>query len=463
MPKGNGILLGKNKGVFPNIPDDVLQRLDVPGPRYTSYPTAPEWRTTFGPEQYAERLRQAGRDVAAPLSLYVHLPFCKEMCAYCGCNVVVAKDHNKADAYIHALAREMDLVADLLGDRRRVTQMHWGGGTPTFLDERQLDLLFAGLAARFDFQPEAELAIEIDPVVTSDAQLKLLARLGFNRLSMGVQDFDPEVQRAVRRIQSVEETRSRLELARSLGFRAVNFDLICGLPLQTADSWRRTMEQVAEMRPDRLAVYSFAFVPEARPNQRVLAQYNMPNGREKLTLRRIAHDVLGAAGYRAIGMDHFALPTDELSSAQEQRALRRNFQGYTVLPAGDVVAFGATGISDIAGAYAQNVRPLPRYYKAMEEGKLATEHGILLDADDRERRAIIESLMCNFWVDLGDSHRFEEELHALQPLERDGLVRVTGSQIEVLPLGQIFVRNVAMVFDAYLRREPAKIKYSRTV
>jgi oxygen-independent coproporphyrinogen III oxidase len=450
--------------MFPEIPDDLIARLDVPGPRYTSYPTAPEWRTTFGADAYAKQLAQAGEKWDAPLSLYVHLPFCQEMCAYCGCNVVVAKDRGKADTYIGALAREMDLVAALLGQRRRVSQMHWGGGTPTFLDEGQLELLFASLAARFDFTPDAELAIEIDPVVTSDAQLKLLARLGFNRLSMGVQDFDPDVQRAVRRIQTVEETRSRLQLARDLGFHAVNFDLICGLPLQTAASWTRTMEQVAELRPDRLAVYSFAFVPKARPNQRVLAQYAMPTAKDKLALRRITHDVLGAAGYRSIGMDHFALPTDELSRAQERRALRRNFQGYTVLPASDVVAFGATGISDIGGAYAQNVRPLPRYYGALANGKLATEHGILLDADDLERRRIIESLMCNFWVDLGANHRFKEELVALAPLEHDGLVRTNGSEIEVLPLGQVFVRNVAMVFDAYLRKEPAgRQVFSRTV
>jgi oxygen-independent coproporphyrinogen-3 oxidase len=449
--------------MFPTIPDDLLERFDVPGPRYTSYPTAPEWRPSFDAEMYANRLEVAGRDTAAPLSLYVHLPFCREMCAYCGCNVVVAKDHGKADGYLQALGREMGLVAARLGGRRNVTQMHWGGGTPTFLDERQLASLFAQIGKHFDLAPGAELAIEIDPVVTTDSQLALLADLEFNRLSMGVQDFDPDVQRAVRRIQTVEDTRARLERARALGFRAINFDLICGLPLQTSQGWRKTLEQVVALRPDRLAVYSFAFVPEARPNQRSLAKYPMPSGRDKLTLRRITHEVLAAGGYRAIGMDHFALPEDELARAQERRALRRNFQGYTVLPASDVIAFGATGISDVAGAYAQNVRPLPRYYAALAQGKLATERGIVLDEDDRERRRIIESLMCNFWVDLGAGHRFGEERAALAALERDGLIRVHGSEIDVLPVGQVFVRNVAMVFDAYLRSSSAQPVFSRTV
>src|SRR5215813_4702716 len=451
--------------MLPDVPDELLARLDVPGPRYTSYPTAPVWGEDFGPRDYARQLEIAGADATAPLSVYVHIPFCRELCTYCGCNVVVAKNPHKADVYLAALAREMDLVRERLGARRQVSQLHWGGGTPTFLDERQLALLFATLDARFDLRPDAEIAIEIDPVVTTDAQLALLARLGFNRLSIGVQDFDPEVQRAVRRIQTVEETRARLESARELGFRAVNFDLICGLPLQTPASWRRTLEQVVALRPDRLAVYSFAYVPSARPHQRALARFGIPSARAKLELRRLAHEVLGGAGYRAIGMDHFALPTDELAQAQESRSLRRNFQGYTVVPASDVVAFGATGISDVGGAYAQNVRPLPRYYGALAVRRLATERGVVLSADDRERRRIIESLLCNFWVDLGADagRRFATELGEVAALEREGLVRVRGSEIDVLPLGRIFVRNVAMVFDAYLRAQETRPAFSQTV
>jgi oxygen-independent coproporphyrinogen-3 oxidase len=440
-------------------------KLDVCGPRYTSYPTVPVWQKSFGPQDYALHLAEAGRRGAdVPLSLYVHLPFCSELCAYCGCNVVVTRDPGKPDPYLDHLAQEMDLVARHLGPRRRVSQLHWGGGTPTYLSEAQIERLWLDLTRRFDLVADAEVAVEIDPVVTSKEKLALLRSLRFNRLSMGVQDFDPDVQRAVRRIQTIEETLGALETARRLGFCGINFDLICGLPLQTLTSWRRTMEAVAVLRPDRIAVYSFAFVPAVRPHQRRLAGFPMPAGREKLELRAITEEVLLASGYRSIGMDHFALPSDELAQAQERRQLRRNFQGYTTQPATDVVALGVTGISDVQGAYAQNLRPLRGYFAAISRGEFATERGIRLSAEDLRRREVIQSLMCNFWVHLegSDATLFGREIAALRDFVDEGLVETTGSEITVTPLGRPFVRNVAMIFDAYLRAADS-VPFSRAI
>ncbi|MGI5862340.1 MAG: oxygen-independent coproporphyrinogen III oxidase [Myxococcales bacterium] len=447
---------------FPKPTEELVRRYEAAGPRYTSYPTAPEWTASFGPDDYAARLEQAGRqDAAQPLSLYVHLPFCQEMCAYCGCNVVVTRDTAKADRYLDHVVREMQMVAERLGERRRIAQIHWGGGTPTFLTEAQITRLWNAITSSFSVGADAEVAIEIDPVVTSWAQLELLHRLGFNRLSMGVQDFDPKVQQAINRIQPAEGTRALLEYARSLGFSSVNFDLIYGLPHQTPEGWGHTLETILAMRPDRVAVYSFAYLPELRPHQKKIDRAWLPAGQDKLALFLQAYEAFASAGYRPIGMDHFALPADELSKAQERRCLGRNFQGYTVTAASDCVAFGVTGIGDVHGAYAQNVHPLSKYYEAISAGRFATERGIVLSDDDQRRRAVITQLMCNFWVDLGAGGYFDRELERLRPFEADGLVKLTGSQVELLPLGRFFVRNVAMVFDAYLGE--GKRTFSRTV
>lgn len=441
-----------------------MRRYDVAGPRYTSYPTAPEWRRDFGPEALAERLEAAGGSVSSPLSLYVHLPFCRSLCWYCGCNVVVAKEPSAADRYLEHLALEMDLVVERLGRRRTVSQIHWGGGTPTFLSEAQLERLWTELIRRFTVTPDAEVAIEVHPALTTHAQLGLLRRLGFNRVSMGLQDFDPAVQQATHRIQGFEQTRALLEHARALGFSGVNFDLIYGLPHQTPESWARTLAQVLELRPDRLAVYSFAFMPDVLKHQKRMPAEAIPPPRTKLELFRAAYGAFVGAGYRPIGMDHFAVPEDELARAQAQRTLGRNFQGYTVKHAADVVALGSTGISDVGGAYAQNVRALPYYYERVRQGRFATERGLRLSEDDKRRRAVITQLMCNFWVDLGEegTRAFAPELERLRTFEEDGLVVRTGSQLELTPLGRLFVRNVAMVFDAYLARA-AKPRFSRTV
>jgi oxygen-independent coproporphyrinogen-3 oxidase len=448
---------------IPEPSEELVRRYDVPGPRYTSYPTAPTWSQDFGPEDHRRVLLEAAREATAPLSLYVHLPFCREMCAYCGCNVVVTRDLGRADRYLESLANELKLVAGLLGPRRKLGQVHWGGGTPTFLVERQLQALWDIIGGHFGVEPGAEVAVEIDPVVTSRDQLSLLRALGFNRLSMGVQDLDSRVQEAVGRIQPAERTAEMLGFARKLGFTGINFDLIYGLPHQTEATWAHTLEGILAMRPDRAAVYSFAYVPEVRPHQRRLSAEALPRGRDKLQLFRQAAEAFLAAGYRPIGMDHFALPDDDLGQAQERRTLGRNFQGYTVKAASDCVAFGVTAISDVQGAFVQNVRPLKAYSEAVDGGRLATERGIAVSTEDRRRREVITSLMCNFSVDLGQegATHFAPELERLRDHERDGLVRLDGTVVEVTPLGRLFVRNVAMVFDAYLTG--AAGAYSRTV
>jgi oxygen-independent coproporphyrinogen-3 oxidase len=438
---------------FPAVGDSLLRRLDVPVPRYTSYPTAPVWTEAIGPKAFAEALTRAGREHPdAPLSLYVHIPFCRERCSFCGCNVAIARNAATADPYLASLDREMDSVVAFLGGRRALSQIHWGGGTPTFLEERQIESLWRSITARFRVLPDAEVAVEIDPKVTSRSQLKVLRSLGFNRLSMGVQDLDPQVQQAISRIQTPQETREMLEAARELGFRGINFDLIYGLPRQTPASWARTLEQVLEMGPDRTAVYAFAFVPDVRPNQKRLPTADLPHGLEKLQLFRLAWEAFTGAGYRPIGMDHFARPDDELSEAQARRALTRNFQGYSVRAAADVVALGVSAISDISGVYAQNPHGLPRYRESVDAGALATERGFALSRDDLRRRQIITQLMCNFYVDLGSraDEKLGSEIARLRELENEGLVTVCGSEVEVTALGRIFVRNVASIFDAYL-------------
>jgi oxygen-independent coproporphyrinogen III oxidase len=449
-----------------SIPDDALMaKYDVAGPRYTSYPTVPNWRSDLSSDELAGRLEATGKDPDARLSVYVHLPFCKSLCWYCGCNVVIARDSGAATVYVEAIARELELVGARLGARRRAAQVHLGGGTPTFLNTAQLTRLWDLLLARFDVQPDTEIAIEVHPAVTCKEQLALLRSFGFNRISMGLQDFDPQVQRATNRIQSFETTRELTEYARALGFTGMNFDLIYGLPFQTTESWERTLDQVLSLRPDRLAVYSFAFLPEVLKHQRRMPAAALPTPRNKLELFRRAYQRLLDAGYEPIGMDHFALPGDELARARSAGTLSRNFQGYTVRAASDMLALGASGISDVQGMYAQSVRALPRYYERLQRDELPMSRGLVLSEEDLSRRRLITQLMCNFWVDLGeDAHqRYAPELKKLEPLERDGLVKTTTTRVEVTDLGRMFVRNVAMAFDQYLTPNAGLSRFSRTV
>jgi len=431
---------------------ELVRRLEIAAPRYTSYPTVPAWSDAFSADDHARALAAAAGAADEPLSLYVHIPFCQELCAYCGCNVVVTRDQGRVERYLATLARELALTAARLGRRRTLARLHFGGGTPTFLDERQLTELWSAITAEFTVAPDAEVAIEVDPVVTRPEQLALLGGFGFNRISMGVQDFAPEVQRAVNRVQSVDETRAAIAEARRVGFGSVNLDLIYGLPHQTVESFARTMDTIVALAPDRVACFSFAHVPSVRPNQRRLPIAAIPTGAAKLALLEVAQERLGAAGYRAIGMDHFARPDDELARAQAERRLWRDFQGYTTQRARATVAVGASAISDFGDAYAQNEHALGRYEAAIADGRHATVKGVWLSEDDRRRREVIVQLMCNGWVDLGadGERRFARELEALAGAERDGLIAARGREILLTELGRVFPRNVAMVFDAYL-------------
>jgi len=448
---------------FPILDTELVHRLDVPGPRYTSYPTVPEWGP-LGSDDAEAALAKAGA-AGAPLSLYVHIPFCKEMCTYCGCHVIVAQDPRKADDYLALVRQEVKLVRRALGRRHPISRIHLGGGTPTFLDERQLLRLWDILTSGFDVLPDAELAIEVDPAVTRPSQLELLARLGWKRISMGLQDLDPAVQEAVKRVQTEEETRAAIDRSRELGFGSVNLDLIYGLPRQTAASWKRTIERVVTLRPDRVSLFSFAYVPTVKPHQRRLAVADIPTGEAKLELFRIGHDTLVESGYRSIGMDHFALETDELAAAQDERRLWRDFQGYSAGRGGaGTIALGVSGIGDVGGSYLQSVKTLPRYEAALAAGKLPIERGMRRSPDDDARREIIGEIMCNLRVDLAEPERYAAELERLGELARLGLCVVDGGRVEVTALGRVFVRNVAMVFDSYLEKNAGvRPRFSRTI
>jgi oxygen-independent coproporphyrinogen III oxidase len=451
---------------------ELLKKYDRPGPRYTSYPTAPEWTDAFGPAQYEDHLARADRD-QGPLSIYVHLPFCREMCRFCGCNVIATHDRTRADAYLDTLEKEVALVAKRLPNRRAVSQLHWGGGTPTFLDVKQLERCHAILARHFTFTKDVEKAIEIDPAITTKTQIEALARLGFNRISMGVQDFDEKVQQVVGRIQGEKETAELVQAARDNGFKGVNLDLIYGLPYQTPDTWKSTLERILAIHPDRMAVFGFAYVPWSKPHQRLLPQEALPKTEQRVELFLGAVEAFTRAGYRLIGLDHFALESDELAVAQSAGYLYRNFQGYTVRPADDTVAFGMTSISDIGGAYAQNAHKLKDWADKVEGGIVPVERGAAMTTDDVLRRFTINRVMCLLRLDLreiaekfGPQARAEIEANlgsGVKELQDDGLVTFDGEVLKVTPLGQLLVRNVAMLFDAYLKKADGKKQFSRTL
>lgn len=453
---------------------DLLRRYDRPGPRYTSYPTAVEFHAGFDEAAYRARLAEAAGAIDRPLSLYLHLPFCEERCTFCGCMVIITKKREVAAKYLTYLKRELAMLGEALGGRRRVVQYHWGGGTPTYLAPEQMADLHETVTAHFDIDPAAEVAIEVDPRVTTAAQLALLRGMGFNRLSMGVQDFTPAVQAAVNRIQPVETTRALFDGARALGFGSINIDLIYGLPRQTRDSFAETVDTVIAMRPDRVAVYSFALVPWIRAHQKGLPMADLPGADLKLELFAEAMQRFLAAGYRQIGMDHFALPDDELARASAAGTLHRNFMGYTTRPAPDMVGAGVSAIGDVSGAFAQNVKSLAAYYAALDAGQFPVERGYRLDEDDHLRRFVIAELMCNFRVRHADVHTrfgvdfaryFAAEIEELaRGPAADGFLDILPDGLEVTPRGRLFVRNVAMHFDRYLRKAPEeKPVFSRTI
>ena len=457
---------------------ELLAQYDRPGPRYTSYPTAVEFHPGFTEADYRERLATADRRAAEPLSLYVHLPFCQERCLFCACSVIVTPHRQVAAGYLDPLLRELELLANALPHRRAVSQLHWGGGTPTYYSPEQLERLFEVIRRHFHFTADPEIGIEADPRVTTGGHLDTLRRLGFNRLSFGVQDFSPEVQSAVNRIQSVFLTRRLVEAARAAGFASVNLDLIFGLPYQTMAGFARTIEEVLAIRPDRVAVYSFAHVPWIKGHMKRIPEAALPAASLKLELLALAIERFTGAGYRQIGMDHFALPKDDLARAAENGALFRNFMGYSVRAAPDLLGLGVSAIGDVAGAFAQNTKKLTDYAGAVEAGRFPVERGYVLSPDDHRRRAVITQLMCAFRVSytafaerFGSSFPdyFEPELQALQSPdgpERHGLLEFDAGGFWLTPRGRPFVRTIAMTFDAHLRRRAgaaSKPVFSRTV
>lgn len=452
---------------------DLIRRLDRNGPRYTSYPTADRFVEAFGPEAY--RSWAARRNVGGirrALSLYVHLPFCSTICFYCGCNKVVTRDKSKGTRYLEYLEREIALQAPLFREDPRVEQMHWGGGTPTFFDPAQLAALFARIRGSFDLAPEGDYSIEIDPRTTDAPGMAALRRMGFNRVSLGVQDFDADVQRAVNRIQSEEHTLAVMEAARTEGFRSINVDLIYGLPRQTLLSFNRTLARVVAAGPDRIAIYNYAHLPARFKPQRRINEVELPSPDVRLKLLALAVRRLTESGYVYIGMDHFARADDALAIAQRRGQLHRNFQGYSTHAECDLVGLGVSAIGSVGPTYSQNQRDLPAYYDSLDRGVLPVMRGIELNADDLRRRAVIQALMCEFAVSkdaieigyLIDFDRyFEAELAELRELESAGLVSLADRWITVRPRGRMLIRNVCMVFDKYLRHERETVRYSRVI
>jgi oxygen-independent coproporphyrinogen-3 oxidase len=462
----------------PRADAELVRRFDRPGPRYTSYPTAVEFHDGVGESDYLEHLARADeRAPGEPLALYVHVPFCERLCTFCACHFVATPRREAARTYLDHLRREVELLAARLPRRRELAQMQWGGGTPTYLSPDQLEELFGEIAGRFEPRPGAELAIEVDPRVTTREQLATLARLGFDRLSMGVQDFTPAVQEAIGRRQTFEQTRDLLAAARDAGFGAgVNFDLVYGLPLQDEASFAASLDRVIELRPDRVALYSFAWVPWARPHQKRIDPATLPTAEVKLALHLAGRRRLVDAGYEPIGLDHFALPGDELARAARTGRLERNFMGYTAAAAAPTVALGVSGIGELEDAYFQNERRLASYYAAIEAGRLPIQRGLRLDPDDRLRRFVIHELLCRFEVDKEEAERrfgidfdryFEAPLARLAAQGDGGppLVAAEGRRLRVTEAGRLFVRNVCMEFDRYLGARQARGApvYSRTV
>lgn len=452
---------------------ELIARLDGAGPRYTSYPTADRFSPEFGEVDYRFWLERHQIGTAyRPLSLYVHLPFCDTICYYCGCNKVITKDRARAEEYLDYLELEIGLIADLLGGQERVVQLHFGGGTPTFLSDAQLERLMGMLSAHFQFAPDGEYSIEIDPRKVGGETIHLLARLGFNRVSVGVQDFDPAVQQAVNRIQSEEETWAVIEAARAAGFKSVSLDLIYGLPRQSEASVTRTIAKVLAMEPDRLALYNYAHLPALFKPQRRIDQTELPNPTVKLDILQHSVEQLTAAGYQFIGMDHFAKPEDELAQALRHGLLQRNFQGYSTYADCDLIGLGVSSIGMFGPCYVQNHKDIDAYKASLSAGQLPVLRGLTLTQDDILRRSIIQALMCRFMLsivefeetyDIVFADYFAAELAAVIEFERMGLLRFDGDCIFIEPRGRFLIRNIAMIFDRYLRERQETARYSRMI
>lgn len=452
---------------------DLLRRYDVSGPRYTSYPTADRFVEAFDEGAYRSWLGRRGiGGMARPLSLYVHIPFCGNICFYCGCNKIITRDHGRSAKYLRHVAREAALVDEALGGDRRLSQLHLGGGTPTFLSPDELHQLMAIVRSHFRLDAQGEYSIEIDPRSAAPGTITLLRSLGFNRMSLGVQDFDPEVQKAVNRIQGEELTRAAMEEGRAAGFRSINMDLIYGLPRQNVIEFNRTLEKVVALGPDRIALYSYAHLPKVFKPQRRIREEDLPSPDSKLHMLSLAIRRFAQAGYVYIGMDHFARPGDELAVAQRQGRLHRNFQGYSTHAECDLVSLGITAIGSLGACYVQNVRALDDYYDLLDQGRLPVLRGLELTAEDVLRRSLIQSLMCHGAVSIESlelahlidfRHHFSEEIDDLRPMIRDGLVELDQDWLTVTARGRLLIRSVAMVFDQYLRTRQRTAGYSKVI
>ncbi len=452
---------------------DLIRRLDRNGPRYTSYPTADRFVETFNAESYQNWVaKRAAGASNPPLSLYIHLPFCNTLCFYCACNKVITKDRNKSGEYVRYLIKEMEMQAALLGEGQRVEQLHWGGGTPTFLHDDQMRELMTATNKHFKLVSDGEYSIEIDPRKVTDETIALLGSLGFNRISIGVQDFDPEVQKAVNRIQSEEETLRVIRAARANGFKSVSIDLIYGLPKQTLPGFKATLDKVIAVNPDRLSIYNYAHLPTVFMPQRRIHEEDLPAAQTKLDILSLAIRTLTDAGYVYIGMDHFAKPDDELAVAQRQGRLHRNFQGYSTHADCDLLALGVSAIGKIGPTYSQNFRDLENYYEALDRDTLPIMRGLELNADDLVRRAIIQALMCHFEISkesfdadyqIDFDQYFATELNELREYQREGLLEFSPQRITVTPKGRLLIRNICMAFDKYLRTKQEHARYSKVI
>ncbi len=457
----------------PVLSETLLRRFDVAGPRYTSYPTADRFVAAFGADDYRRALAQRAEGATIgrcpPLSLYVHVPFCESICYYCACNKVITKHHERAVEYLDALDREIALHTAVLGGGQPVSQLHLGGGTPTFLNDAELERLMASIRCNFALVVGAETSIEVDPRTVSGERLAFLAELGFNRLSFGVQDFDPQVQKAVNRVQPFDSVRELVERSRTIGFESINVDLIYGLPKQTPSSFRRTVEQVNSLRPDRIALYAYAHLPQRFKPQRRIDEAALPPADARVGMLGAAMQGFLAQGYVHIGMDHFALPEDALAVAKREGRLHRNFQGYSTQPDCDLIGLGVSAIGRMGATYSQNAKTLPEYYDALRQGRLPIVRGLELSRDDLVRRTVIMALMCQGRVEFESIERahqidmreyFAAEFEQLAALEGQGLVELAAGAIQATPVGWYFVRAVAMLFDRHLQTDRMRERFS---
>jgi oxygen-independent coproporphyrinogen-3 oxidase len=454
---------------------ELIKRYDIAGPRYTSYPTAVQFMEGFDTEAYKRYTTASNNElIPKPLSLYVHLPFCRSLCYYCGCMKKVTRHEEQADEYLQLLQREVEMQGQLFDHDREVVQLHLGGGTPTFHNDEKLARLMAQLGEQFSLSSDdsREFSIEVDPRTVGLDRLANIADMGFNRISLGVQDIDPRVQKAVNRIQDPEASLEMVEGSRKLGFNSVSIDLIYGLPLQTVESFGKTIDAVVGARPNRLAVYNYAHLPHIFRAQRMIDSEDIPSPETKLQLMELTIERLTDAGYVYIGMDHFALPDDELTIAQREGGLQRNFQGYSTRRGCDLVGLGVSAIGKVGDCYAQNLKDIPTWQSVVADGKLPIWRGISLTTEDRLRRSVIESIMChgevqfqrfeaNFAIDFHD--HFALELSNLEQLEQDGLIEMGDDEFRATPEGRLLLRAIAMVFDEYLQAQESQPKFSRVI